>query len=165
VRDIRGNVPTRLRKLDEGGYDGILLACAGLERLGLGDRIDRALDSPWVGAAGQGAIAVEGRADDVAVLERVRPLEHRASRMEVDAERTVLHALQGGCSLPFGARARVGAGVLDLTALALDPASGQALRVERSGEPTLVGSRRLGRVVARDLVDRGVLELLAGEAP
>ncbi len=162
VRDIRGNVPTRLRKLDEGGYDAILLACAGLERLGLADRIDRRLEAPWIAAPAQGAIAVEGRVDDIDMLERVRQIEHRPTRVEVEAERTVLAALEGGCSLPLAVQAHAGRSVLSLAALALDPQGRRALRAERSGEATLMGARRLGRIISRDLLDRGARALLDG---
>lgn len=164
VKDIRGNVPTRLRKLDEGQFDATLLACAGLERLGLGDRIDRRLEAPWVSAPGQGAIAIEGRTDDLQVLEWVRQVEHKPTRLEVEAERTVLAALEGGCSLPLGVSARASRSILSLTALALDPDGRRALRAERDGEATSVGARRLGRIVTRDLLDRGARALLDGGA-
>lgn len=162
VEDIRGNVLTRLRKLDEGRYDAILVACAGLERLELGHRIDRRLGPPWVGAPGQGAIAVEGRIDNIEVLERVRPLEHRLTRIEVEAERTVLAALEGGCSLPLGVQAAADRSTLSLTAVALDLEGQRAIRAERDGEATTVGARRLGRIVTRDLLDRGARALLDG---
>jgi hydroxymethylbilane synthase len=163
IKDIRGNVPTRLRKLDEGQYDAILLACAGLDRLDLGDRIDRRLEHPWVGAPGQGAIAIEGRIDDIETLEQVRQLEHRATRIEIEAERTVLAALEGGCSLPLGVRAVADRSSLSLSALVLDPEGKRSLRALRDGEATPVGARRLGRIVARDLLDRGARELMEGQ--
>lgn len=160
ARDVRGNVATRLRKLDEGQYDALLLACAGLVRLSLEGRVDRRLLAPWVSAPGQGAIAVEGRVDDSEVLELVRPIEHRPTRVEVEAERAVLGALEGGCSLPLGVAARADGGTLALVALAVSPDGSRVLRAERRGEATPVGARRLGRIVARDLLDRGARELL-----
>ena len=162
VRDVRGNVDTRLRKLDEGRYDAILLACAGLDRLGLGERVDRRLAAPWVSAPGQGAIGVEGRTDDAEALELLRQLEHRPTRVEVEAERTVLAALEGGCSLPLGVHGVVSSSNLTLTALVLAPDGGRSLRAVRDGEATPTGARRLGRVVARDLIDRGARALLGG---
>ncbi len=161
TRDVRGNVPTRLRKLDEGQYDALLLACAGLDRLGLGDRIDVRLDPPWLPAPGQGAIGIEGRAGDYDVLELVRPLEHKSTRIEVEAERTVLSVLEGGCSIPLAVRAEAGNTTLSLSAMVLSPDGAQALRAERKGEATLQGARRLGRVLARDLVDRGARAVLS----
>jgi hydroxymethylbilane synthase len=162
-KDIRGNVPTRLRKMDEGQYDALILACAGLDRLGLGDRITRRLDGVWVGAPGQGAIGIEGRGTDERVLELVRPLEHRPTRIEVDAERTVLAALEGGCSMPLAAAAKVSRTTLRLEVVVLAPDGSQAVRVERRGEATLQGARRLGRIVARQLLERGAGALLGRE--
>jgi hydroxymethylbilane synthase len=165
IKDIRGNVPTRLRKVDEGQYDATLLACAGLQRLGLGERIDRELAAPWVSAPGQGAIGVEGRADDVQALELLRQIEHRPTRIEVEAERTVLAALEGGCSLPLGVSATASSSALSLIALVVQPDGSRWLRAERRGEATLQGARRLGRIVARDLIDRGARDLIEGCAP
>ena len=162
IRDIRGNVPTRLGKLDAGQYDAVLLACAGLDRLELGHRIGKRLEPPWVSAPGQGAIAVEGRIDDIETLERLRQLEHRPTRIEIEAERTVLAALEGGCSLPLGVQAVAERSTLSLTALVLDPDGKRSLRACRDGEATPTGARRLGRIVARDLLERGARALLDG---
>ena len=160
VADVRGNVGTRLRKLDEGGYDAILLACAGLDRLGLGDRIQRRLDGPWLGAVGQGAIAVQGRAGDARVAELLHSLEHRPTRLEVKAERGVLGGLGGGCSLPLGVRGVVERDRLTLEAVLLDPAGSRAIRARRVGEATGTGADRLARILCRDLLDRGAATLL-----
>ncbi|MCP4873705.1 MAG: hydroxymethylbilane synthase [Proteobacteria bacterium] len=162
-KDVRGNVPTRLRKLDEGGYDALLLACAGLDRLDLGDRVTRRLDGAWLGAPGQGAIGIEGRAGDMDVLELVRPIEHKATRIEVEAERTVLAALEGGCSVPLAATATASPSVLAIEASVLAEDGSDAVRIERRGESTLLGARRLGRIVARELIEGGALALLDRE--
>ena len=104
VLELRGNVGTRLRKIDEGQVDAALLAAAGLRRLGLGDRIVSLLDPPqWLGAPGQGAIAVQARANDEAMLRVLRTLDHPATRVAVTAERALLGALEGGCQVPIGA--------------------------------------------------------------
>ena len=103
VLDLRGNVQTRLRKLDAGEFDAILLAAAGLRRLGLAARITSALDAPeWLPAPGQGAIAVQARAGDAtgALLDA---LHHRETADAVTAERALLNALEGGCQVPIGA--------------------------------------------------------------
>ena len=106
VESIRGNVETRLRKLDEGGYDAVIMAAAGLIRLGLSDRITSFLGPPdWLSAPGQGAVAVESRVDDAATDELLRCIDDRAARAETEAERSLLHHLQGGCQVPVGARA------------------------------------------------------------
>ncbi len=165
VADIRGNVDTRLRKLDEGGYDAILLACAGLDRLGLGDRIQRRLDPPWLNAAGQGAVAVQGRAGDGDVVMLLHPLEHRPTRIEVRAERAVLAALGGGCSMPLGVRGTVVGDRLSLQAVLLDADGTTAVRARRVGEATATGAERLARTLCRDLMDRGAAHLLpSGDA-
>jgi hydroxymethylbilane synthase len=104
VCELRGNVGTRLRKIDAGEVDAALLAAAGLRRLGLGDRIVAPLDPPdWLGAPGQGAIAVQARAHDAAMLDVLRPLDHAPTRFGVSAERALLAALEGGCQVPIGA--------------------------------------------------------------
>ncbi len=109
IESIRGNVDTRLRKLDAGQYDAIVLAAAGLRRLGWENRITELLDpAVMCPAVGQGALAVETRADGGEALKIASRLEHRASRIAVTAERAVLAALGGGCQVPMGAYATVG---------------------------------------------------------
>jgi hydroxymethylbilane synthase len=164
VQDIRGNVDTRLRKLDEGGYDAILLACAGLDRLGLGERITRRLDPPWLSAAGQGAIAVQGRAGDGEVAMLLNPLENKPTRLEVKAERGVLALLGGGCSLPLGVRCVANRDRLSIDAVLLDPQGTVSVRGHRVGEATLQGAERVGRMLVRDLLDRGAAKLLPEES-
>ncbi len=133
VQPMRGNVDTRLRKLDAGEVDAVLLACAGLDRLGLGDRIAERLDpTDFVPAPAQGAIAVEGVGGTAAALHLVRADDPGAAAA-VRAERTVLSRLGGGCRLPLGAWARLEAGRLVLAgALAVD---GEVRRAELSGDP------------------------------
>ncbi len=160
VQDIRGNVGTRLQKMDDGIYDAVLLACAGLDRLGLGPRILRRLGPPWLGAAGQGAIAVQGRSGDEDVATLLHPLEHRPTRLEVRAERAVLAGLGGGCSLPLGVRGIVDGDRLTLEAVLLDGIGARAVRGRRVGEATLSGAERLARTLCRDLIDRGAGDLL-----
>ncbi|MEI6739260.1 MAG: hydroxymethylbilane synthase [Gemmatimonadaceae bacterium] len=104
VQELRGNVGTRLRKIDEGVVDAALLAAAGLRRLGLGDRIVSLLDPPnWLSAPGQGAIAVQARIDDAPMRAILEALDHPPTRVAVTAERALLAALEGGCQVPIGA--------------------------------------------------------------
>jgi hydroxymethylbilane synthase len=104
IVDLRGNVGTRLRKLDEGACDGAILAAAGLRRLGLHERITALLDPPtWLSAPGQGAIAIQVRADDVEVRDIVTRLNDAGTARAVHAERAMLAALEGGCQVPIGA--------------------------------------------------------------
>ncbi len=109
VLELRGNVGTRLRKIDAGDVDAALLAAAGLRRLGLGDRIVALLDPPdWLGAPGQGAIAVQARAHDAPMMDILRVLDHSPTRTAITAERALLAALEGGCQVPIGAAMMAG---------------------------------------------------------
>src|SRR5262249_61581814 len=113
---ILGNVPTRLRKHDEGECDAIILAAAGLKRLGLIDRVSEFLKiDVCVPAAGQGALAAECRADDEVIFELLQAADNREVRAEITAERAFLKELGGGCSVPIGALARCRDDNLELT--------------------------------------------------
>lgn len=104
IQELRGNVGTRLRKLDDGEVDAALLAAAGLRRLGLGDRIVALLDAPdWIGAPGQGAIAIQARTGDPVITPILAALDHAPTRLAITAERALLATLEGGCSVPIGA--------------------------------------------------------------
>ncbi|MDQ6639269.1 MAG: hydroxymethylbilane synthase, partial [Pseudomonadota bacterium] len=106
IEPLRGNLDTRLRKLDQGGYDGVVLAAAGLMRLGLADRIRVRFDAAeMLPCAGQGALAIETRADDDDLIARLAPLTDRRTRLAVAAERAVSRALGGSCSMPLAAHA------------------------------------------------------------
>jgi hydroxymethylbilane synthase len=119
--ELRGNLDTRLRKLLEQGLDAIILAEAGLVRLGQADQITERLAPAWmVPAVGQGALGVEVRSEDVDVLAAVAKLDHAPTRCAVSAERAFLRTLSGGCSLPVGALATAAAGQLRLVAALLD---------------------------------------------
>ena len=108
IIELRGNVETRLRKLDEGGMDAIILACAGLARLGLGDRItERVSPDIILPAAGQGALAIEARADDDRVRQLLETMVDQKAAVEVSSERRVLAGLGGGCATPIAVFARV----------------------------------------------------------
>ncbi|UCF19115.1 MAG: hydroxymethylbilane synthase [Gemmatimonadota bacterium] len=154
VESIRGNVETRIRKLDEGGYDALIMAAAGLIRLGLAERITSLLDAPdWLPAPGQGAVAVESRADDAATDRLLRCIDDPAARAETEAERALLHRLQGGCQVPVGARARLEGNELVLQALVASRDGREAVRAEGRGEAAQ--AERLGIEVAESLLDRG----------
>ena len=129
VLDIRGNVPTRIRKLKEGEYEAIMLARAGLERLGLGEP-NRVLDPvTFVPAPGQGAIAIVCREnDDFARM--VRAIDHPRTRMEVLSERSVLRGVGGGCSVPIGIWVNVEPSSVSLRGVVLSPDGRRCLRVE-----------------------------------
>jgi hydroxymethylbilane synthase len=157
--DLRGNVNTRLAKLDNGDYDAIVLACAGLERLGLAARIRSRLEPPhWLPAAAQGAIAVELRAGDARTLEVLASLHDEATARCVAAERAMTRRLEGSCQVPIAAfciETEIG---LHLSGLVGDAASGKLIRAEDDGQSE--APEALGERVARALLAQGAGELL-----
>lgn len=154
IEPLRGNLDTRLRKLDDGQYDAIVLAAAGLKRLGLGQRI-RSVFEParMLPAAGQGALGIEIRADRADLIAALQPLAHQTSWMAVSAERAVSRAMGGSCSMPLAAHATLQGEMLRIDAAWGDPEGSAALvRAHRSG---MVGSQEqaaaLGTQVAAQL--------------
>ena len=161
VADIRGNVDTRLRKLDEGQYDAIVLAEAGLRRLGLEKRIAERLPlSTMLPAIGQGALGLECREDDSVTRTALQQLNDKATLQSVVAERTLLAELRGGCLAPIGAWGRVlQDGGLQLDAAVLSEDGVQRLAAESHGP--LTNAELVGRTVARQLLDAGAEKLIA----
>jgi hydroxymethylbilane synthase len=161
VEDIRGNVETRLRKLDEGHYDAIVLAEAGLKRLGLADRITQVIPrSMMLPAIGQGALGIEARADDQPTRKALAPLDHFTTHQAVLAERTLLFTLRAGCLAPVGAWGRIEGGRLVLDAVVLSPDG--IRRLVASGTSDTATAVALGQQVAEDLLGQGAAELIAG---
>jgi hydroxymethylbilane synthase len=157
IVDLRGNVNTRLAKLDAGDYDAILLACAGLQRLGFDARIRLRLEAPqWLPAPAQGAIAVECREDDRTTRDLLAALDHASTRRCVEAERAMNRALHGSCQVPVAAYAQEHAGGLHLAGLVASVADGRAVRCEASGDD----ADALGRGVAQRLLDLGAGEFI-----
>ncbi|MDE1894955.1 MAG: hydroxymethylbilane synthase [Pseudomonadota bacterium] len=157
--DLRGNVGTRLGKLDAGGYDAIVLACAGLERLGLASRIRSRLAPPdWLPAPGQAAVAIEAREGDHAVLALLAALDDADTRLTVGAERAMNQALGGSCTVPVGAWCVLGEYELHLRGMVGDSASGRLLHAQASGRVDQPES--LGRQVAAALLAQGAAALL-----
>ena len=159
IEPVRGNVDTRLRKLKEGQYDAILLAAAGLRRLGLAEEIAE-LFSPeqMCPAAGQGALAIQTRAgDDASAI--CQSLDHEASCQAVTCERAALAALGGGCQLPVGAFAEAANGTLRLTAVVVAPDGSRHLRENAQGSSS--DPHELGLRVAEKLLSRGARQILA----
>jgi hydroxymethylbilane synthase len=157
--DLRGNVGTRLGKLDSGHYDAVVLACAGLERLGLAARIRSRLAAPdWLPAPGQAAITIEARNDNPAVLTLLAALDDADTRLTVSAERAMNHALGGSCTVPVGAWCVLGEYGLHLHGLVGDAASGRLLRAEASSPSDQ--ALALGHKVAAALLDQGASDFL-----
>ena len=160
ILDLRGNVNTRLAKLDAGEFDAIVLAAAGLKRLGLGDRIRTILPRAMIlPAVGQGALAIECRAEDMRILELINFLRDPHMTAAAMAERAFLRRVEGGCQIPVGVYANVGEGdVLHVEAMI---ASVDGMRVCRSRSMgTPADAERLGIVLAEELLDLGGREIL-----
>jgi hydroxymethylbilane synthase len=159
MAEVRGNVDTRLKKLDAGDYDALVLAEAGLVRLGLADRIRQALPKAlMLPAVGQGALGIECRADDAPTRGWLERLDDPATRAAVTAERAMLAALRGGCLAPVGAWGRVEAGQLLLAGVVLRADGSERLFAERAGE--LDATESLGRAVADELLAAGAAALI-----
>lgn len=157
--DLRGNVGTRVQKLDAGHYDAIVLACAGLERLGMHDRIRSRMSAPnWLPAPGQAAIAIEARADQTDVLEALAVLDDADTRLAVTAERAMNQALGGSCTVPVGAWCTVTERGLHLRGMVGDVSSGRLLLAEGIGESH--AAVKLGHDIADDLFAQGASAFL-----
>lgn len=155
---LRGNVPTRLERVARGDLDAVVLAAAGLERLGYLDRVSERFPlERMLTAPAQGAMAVQVRADDAGLRWSLAQIEHAPTRRAVEAERAVLHELRGGCSVPVGAWARSAGASLTLLAGVFAPAGDRPLRVEVEGRDP----ETTGREAARRLLELGAGEILA----
>ena len=160
MRDIRGNVDTRLRKLREGHYEAIILAQAGLERLGLAQHITQVLPPDlMLPAVGQGALGIETREDDAATRAALAVLDHAPTHAAVVAERAMMATLHGGCLAPVAAWGRIEGEQLHLTGRVLDPAGTQKLEAAMSSAAD--DAQSLGQRVADVLLQQGAAELIA----
>ncbi len=157
VEMLRGNVDTRLRKLDEAQYDAIVLAAAGLRRLGWQERIRELIPvEVMCPAVGQGALAIETRDYGGAAIELARKLDHAETRAAVTAERAMLAVLGGGCQVPIGGYAFVENGVIHMRAIVASPDGSKVVRAELSGVDPL----RAGASLGRNLLEKGAEEIL-----
>jgi hydroxymethylbilane synthase len=157
--ELRGNVPTRVRKLEEGEYDAIILATAGLKRLGMGSRITASLSTDdFPPAIAQGAIAVCTRAGDAGTAPWVAALDHMPTRVAVSAERALLRELEGGCQVPAGGIATANNNTVTLTAAVCSLDGKDFMRAEATA-PT-GGALELGQRVAADLLEKGAWRIL-----
>jgi hydroxymethylbilane synthase len=161
--ELRGNVDTRIEKLKRGDYDAIVLAKAGLDRLGLSGNISQVLPHEVsLPAAGQGAIGIEARTGDAETLRVLTPLEDAETRNAVTAERAALAGLGGGCQVPIGAWGRVANGKLSLDVVVLSPDGTQRMWEKDSGSPEQ--AEAIGKRVAKKLRDGGAAALLERES-
>ena len=156
VFPLRGNVDTRLRKLEEGEYDAIILASAGLNRLGLTQRIREVLSADIMcPAAGQGALGIEIRAGDTEIRQQLNFLNHAPTRISTIAERALLNELGGGCQVPIGAFAEMTGGDIKLVGVVARPDGTTVIRETRTG----TDPQRLGQELGQSLLNKGGREI------
>jgi len=165
--DVRGNVPTRIAKLDRGDYDALILAHAGLSRLGLDARIAEIIDPEVImPAPGQGALAIEARSGDEEVLGLIDALDHHPTRLATDAERAVLARLEAGCHAPVGALGTWDADTIWLRAVVSAPDGSRVIRAEWRGavhQPS--DARAAGVALADALLDQGASAFVGNPRP
>ena len=159
LRELRGNVDTRLRKVERGEYEAVVLAKAGLDRLGWSDRITEVIPTEIsLPAVGQGALGVEARAQDDEVLGLLARLDHAETRAAVTAERALLAELEGGCQVPIGAWGRIEGGELLLEACVLSADGTDCVRRSAAGPPAR--AEAVGRGLAQTLLTAGADRIL-----
>lgn len=157
IEPLRGNVDTRLRKLDAGEFEALILAAAGLKRLGREEVVREVIPvDQMCPAAGQGALAIEVRADDIDLDVATAFLDDRAARRTTECERSLLRTLGGGCQVPIGAYAEVHGNELKLTAVVARPDGSQVVREQQTGSQP----QALGEVVGKALLSRGAQAIL-----
>ncbi len=160
IESLRGNLQTRLRKLDDGQYAAIILAAAGLKRLGLEDRITQLIaPEQSIPAVGQGALGIEIRADREDVRALLQPLNHPETAACVEAERAMSRALAGSCTVPLGAYARMRGNLLHMIGFVASVNGSEMVRDEVSGPPEYADT--LGKALAKKLVEQGADRILA----
>ena len=159
IKDLRGNVGTRLAKLDNQQYDAIILASAGLKRLALQDRIKQYIDTDLIlPAVGQGAIGIETRADDKKILEILSVLDDKHSRVCIEAERAMNKALQGGCQVPIACYSQLNNNILSLQGLVGRIDGSKIIKVALEG--SITEAEKLGKELAKRLLDQGAKAIL-----
>jgi hydroxymethylbilane synthase len=160
IRDLRGNVNTRLAKLDEGQYDAIILAAAGLIRLDMQDRIKAHITAEFsLPAVGQGAVGIECRNDDTDLITLLAPLNHTETACRVKAERALNAKLNGGCQVPIGSFAELQGEQLHLRGMVGSPDGTLLLHAQSSGH--VMDAEQIGVLVAEQLIEQGAGEILS----
>ena len=159
IADIRGNVPTRIKKLMASDWDGLILASAGITRLGLTEHVSHPISLEWIlPAAGQGALGIETRSNDSELIELLAPLNDTPTLQAVTAERALLNALGGGCQVPLGVYGKIINGTLELVACAAHPDGIAFVRAEHTGSPE--NAAKIGKELAQTLLNNGADEIL-----
>ena len=160
IKELRGNVNTRLRKLDDGEYDAIILAAAGLIRLGFEDRIaDLIAIKDSLPAVGQGIVGIENRADDIEIKQLIAVLNDKQAEICIAAERRMNQSLDGGCSVPIAGFAQLDGETLSMQGVVGDIETGQLLSASVQGDAK--NAAEIGQQVAQQLIDLGAKALIA----
>jgi hydroxymethylbilane synthase len=157
VKPIRGNIETRIKKIDEGKFDGIVLAQAGIQRLGLDVKFEKLPVDIFVPSPGQGALAIVARKDNTVLIDIIKKIEDQASRIAIEAERSLSMFVDSGCRFPVGALAGQDGGKLTLSVVVYSVDGSKFIAVKRDSEPTQ--ANELGRQVASELSAKGIEEL------
>jgi hydroxymethylbilane synthase len=158
-KDVRGNLNTRMAKLDAGEYDALILAVAGLERLGMGDRVHQIIPKEIsLHAVGQGALGIECRAEDAELISLLKAIEHPETRDRCLAERAFLRELEGGCQVPIGVNTEIRGSILTLAGIVASVDGQKLVQDTVSGETT--DAEKLGTELAQRLRDQGAQEIL-----
>ncbi|MDX2254523.1 MAG: hydroxymethylbilane synthase [Pseudanabaenaceae cyanobacterium bins.39] len=158
-KDVRGNLNTRLQKLDAGEYDALILAAAGLRRLGMGDRVHEVIDAEIsLHAVGQGALGIECRAEDPEILKLFAPISHYPTTQRCLAERAFLRELEGGCQVPIGVHTQIDGDRLTLKGIVASLDGKTLVKGEVTGE--LTNPEAIGAALADDLKSKGAQDIL-----
>ncbi|WP_297455553.1 hydroxymethylbilane synthase [Persephonella sp.] len=159
IKDLRGNVDTRIRKLEEGQYDGIILAYAGLKRLGLENKVKQIFEPDYmIPAVAQGFLGIEARLDDEKTKQIVSVLNHKESQLRAEAERAFLKTLEGGCQVPLAAYSEIKNGKLKITGFVSDLEGNKIFKDSLEGDPE--NAENIGKTLAEKLLNAGAKEVL-----
>jgi hydroxymethylbilane synthase len=157
VKPIRGNIESRIKKIDEGNFDGVILAEAGIGRLGLDVKFERLSTTAFPPSPGQGALAIVSRRDSVKLIELLMTIEHPDSRYAIEAERSLSIFVDSGCRFPVGALAQKTGDKLKLHVIVYSVDGSKSINVEKTGE--LLQAKELGKQIATELAEKGIAEL------
>ena len=157
VKPVRGNIETRIKKVEEGKFDGIVLAQAGITRLGTDTKISKLPTNDFVPSPGQGALAIVSRKDNSSTLEMLKKIEDYHSRMEIEAERALSYSVDSGCRFPVGAVATSDANSLTLKVAVYSMDGKKSITLEKTG--SIEEPHALGRLLGDELRDRGVKDI------
>jgi len=157
VKPIRGNIESRIKKIDDGNFDGVVLAEAGIGRLGLNVKFERLSTTEFPPSPGQGALAIVSRRDNIKLIELLKTIEDPDSRFAIEAERSLSIFVDSGCRFPVGALAQKTGDKLKLHVIVYSVDGSKSINVEKTGEP--LQAKELGKQIASELAEKGIAEL------